>query len=138
MADDMDDFDIDDDTLSRPSLHPVVAIVLGIVIVIAVVLIATRGCTADYGGLVSTSVKSILDNPRRYEGRIVKVSGVARDSVGIFGQGAFVLDDGTGQITVITNRGVPAAGERVVVRGRVQTAAVVGTQRATVIMELRR
>jgi hypothetical protein len=67
-----------------------------------------------------TTIGKINANPDRYMNKEVGISGTVTDSYGVpFVGGAYELDDGTGKIWVISERGVPSRGARVGVKGRV-------------------
>ncbi|HYE14420.1 MAG TPA: hypothetical protein VD968_08280 [Pyrinomonadaceae bacterium] len=67
-----------------------------------------------------TNIGKINADPNRYMDKEVGVAGTVTDSYGVpFVGGAYELDDGTGKIWVITQRGVPSKGARVGVKGRV-------------------
>ncbi|MEP6945778.1 MAG: hypothetical protein ABJA02_07670 [Acidobacteriota bacterium] len=69
------------------------------------------------------SIADIEANPGRYQNKEVIITGVVRDSYGIslpgtrVGGGAYKIDDGTGSIWVFTERGVPARGTEIGIRG---------------------
>ena len=50
---------------------------------------------------------------------VVHVEGRVTNSFGALGTGGYQVDDGTGRIYVISNRGVPSRGSKVAVSGRV-------------------
>jgi len=83
----------------------------------------------------STPVKAILDDPRGYDGKVVKVSGKVSGTFGFFGVKTFRLSDGTGEIAVVTDRPLPKDGQEVSVEGRVREAFALGTVRGIVILE---
>lgn len=70
-------------------------------------------------GCGPTRISRILNDPIRYQNRDVTVEGQVTGSVGAFIAGAYQVDDGTGKIYVLSNRGVPSKGVRVRVRGNV-------------------
>lgn len=73
----------------------------------------------------STTVAELQADPGRYEGKDVALRGRVTNSFGVLGQGAYELDDGTGKIWVVTDRGVPAKNAEVRTAGRLQSGAVV-------------
>ena len=75
-------------------------------------------------GFRHEQIKTILESPESFQGKIVTVAGKANGALKLpfMEQGLFTLDDGTGTITVITKKGLPATGEIVTVKGRVQSA----------------
>ena len=60
-----------------------------------------------------TTIGQLNSEPRRYYDRDVSVRGVVTNSFGALGIGAYELDDETGRIWVLTERGVPQKGSRV-------------------------
>lgn len=68
-----------------------------------------------------TEIGKINADPDRYFDKEVGVAGTVTDSYGVpFVGGAYELDDGTGKIWVVTERGgVPSKGARIGVKGRV-------------------
>jgi hypothetical protein len=71
-----------------------------------------------------TNIAKITADPDRYMDKDVGIVGRVTDSYGVpFVGGAYELDDGTGKIWVVTQRGVPSRGARVGVKGRVYSGA---------------
>jgi hypothetical protein len=60
-----------------------------------------------------TSINQINGDPARYRGKDVLVTGEVTNSFGVTGIGAYELNDGTGKIWVLTERGVPSKGAQV-------------------------
>ncbi len=83
----------------------------------------------------TTPIRDIVDHPRDYAGREVTVQGEVKGVFSLFVVKYFTLDDGTGSITVITERPLPKKGERIRVRGRVEEAFSLGDQTLTLIVE---
>ena len=71
-------------------------------------------------GCNTTSIADINRDPGRYANKDVTISGRVSDAFGALGNGVFHIDDGTGQIWVFTNFGIPANGAQVDVTGRIQ------------------
>ena len=86
-------------------------------------------------GLFSTPVETILNNPREYDGRLVKVSGTVTQSMNLFVVKYFVLRDESGEITVVTPRILPRQGNSITIRGHVREAFTVGDEQLLVIVE---
>lgn len=87
-------------------------------------LVALSACA-----LRSAHISDLQRQPGRYEDRTVTVSGVVTDSWGVplLPYGFYRVDDGTGQIAVVSqNSRTPGRGERVRVKGKVGTVAVLG------------
>jgi hypothetical protein len=83
------------------------------------------------------TVAEINADPGRFANKEVTLKGTVTNSFGALGQGAYELDDGTGRIWVITDRGgVPGKDARVRVAGRVATGVTfAGRSFGTVIRE---
>jgi len=60
-----------------------------------------------------TTINKINGDPARYRGKEILIIGTVTNSFGALGQGAYELNDETGKIWVITQRGVPSKGARV-------------------------
>jgi hypothetical protein len=76
-------------------------------------------------------VAQLKDQPGRYYDKTVSLTGTVTRSWGLplVPFQLYSVDDGTGQITVISNRGrAPAQGTRVHVKGRVSDVASFGSQ----------
>ena len=103
---------------------------VALVLVVAVV----AGCKGS-----ATPIKTLLDDPGRYEKQTVRIAGKVGSSVGVLGYGAYQVDDGTGTLTVVTKEGgAPREGAEVGVEGEFRSAYTLGTQTAAVIVESRR
>ena len=87
-------------------------------ILLPALLVAVLGLAACPS---QTNIGKITADPDRYMDKEVGVVGRVTDSYGIpFVGGAYELDDGTGRIWVVTERGsTPSKGARVGVKGRV-------------------
>jgi hypothetical protein len=79
-------------------------------------------------GCGTVRIGRILDEPTRYRDRTVRVSGRVDGSFGAMAAGVYRVDDGTGRIYVLSNRGVPRSGTSVSVKGRVQSGITVGSR----------
>ena len=78
----------------------------------------------------------ILADPSRYRNRTVQVDGTVVRSAGVMGTGGYQVDDGTGKIYVLSNRGVPRTGARVKVSGQVINGVeLMGRSYGTAIQE---
>ena len=74
----------------------------------------------------ATSINSVLADPSRYRDREVKVSGRVADSYSVADRGFYQLQDSSGQLWVVSGRGVPRTGARVSVKGRIRDAFNLG------------
>jgi uncharacterized protein YdeI (BOF family) len=87
----------------------------------------------------TTSIKTLLDDPGRFDNQTVRVAGNVTHAVGVLGYGAYQLNDGTGTITVVSKaEGAPREGAKVGVEGQFKSAFTLGTETAAVIMEAQR
>jgi hypothetical protein len=73
------------------------------------------------------TINRLLAEPGRYADEEVGLKGEVVDSVSVLGRGAYKLDDGTGTIWVVSDKGVPRRGARVGVRGKVKDVVDLGT-----------
>ena len=87
------------------------------------VLIASAAAAAACGG---KSINHVLADPSRYYDREVTLSGRVVDSYSVARQGVYLLEDGTGQLWIASDRGVPRTGARVEVRGTIREGFNIG------------
>ena len=87
-------------------------------------LLALAGC--DYLPFGYTSIKEIVAAPANFEGKEVKIKGVAGTSLQLGGFKVFSLRDDTGEITVLAAGALPAEKSSVALRGTVKSAVIVG------------
>jgi hypothetical protein len=66
------------------------------------------------------TVNQVLADPSRYRNREVKLSGNVVDSYSILNRGAYRIDDGTGQLWIVSQTGVPRTTARVTVKGTIR------------------
>ncbi len=88
--------------------------------------------------LSRTSVAEVKYNPARYQDKNVSIDGVVTSSWGVplVPFRLYKVDDGTGEMTVLSQSGrVPAKGARVRVKGRVSDVASFGGQSLGLHME---
>lgn len=80
------------------------------------------GCNTD-----RTKIGDIDNHPEKFVGRDVRVAGqvirVWDLPLGVANLAAYRLDDGTGQIWVVTHAGAPARGERIGLKGIAEPVA---------------
>ena len=77
-------------------------------------------------GCGATRIGRVLNDPARYQNRDVTVEGRVTQSYGAFVAGVYQVEDDTGRIYVLSNRGVPQKGARVRVEGRVTPGVSLG------------
>ncbi len=89
-------------------------------------MLALSGCALS---LRNPNIADLKNHPGRYQDRTVSVSGVVTSSWGLplVPFRFYKVDDGTGEVTVLSDGlRMPAQGEHVRVRGRVQEVAILG------------
>ena len=102
----------------------------------ALLALALAGCK---GRTDVTSIKTLLDDPSRFDHQVVRVAGDVTKSIGVLGYGGYQVDDGTGTITVVTkDNGAPRTGAKVGVEGEFRSAFTLGTESVAVILEQQR
>jgi hypothetical protein len=107
---------------------PTVSSKLSRLAAIAVLTVVVPGCAH---ALRAPSISELQRHPGRYQDHTVSVSGVVTTSWGLplVPFRMYKVDDGTGEVTVLSQgTRMPARGEQVRVRGRVNEVAVVGGQ----------
>jgi hypothetical protein len=80
---------------------------------LAVSALASAACA-------SRTVNQVLADPSRYRDREVQLSGAVVDSYSFVNRGAYRIDDGTGQLWVVSDKGVPRTSARVTVKGTIR------------------
>lgn len=87
----------------------------------AVLLFSVAGAVAAYYLFYRpVPIHDIYSRLDHYHGRTVLVEGSVQESYNVWGVSYYRLDDGTGGIVVITDRGAPPEGTRLRVRGEVR------------------
>ena len=95
-------------------------------VLIATLIVGSSACALS---LRNPDIADLQRHPGRYQDHTVSVSGVVTSSWGVpFVPFRFYkVDDGTGEVTVLSQSSrMPAKGERVRVKGKVQDVAVIG------------
>jgi hypothetical protein len=75
----------------------------------------------------SRSINQVLADPSRYTNKEVKLSGSVVDSYSALGRGAYQLEDKTGRLWIVSDKGVPRKGARVSVKGTVREGFSLGS-----------
>ncbi|MDP2785010.1 MAG: hypothetical protein Q8O38_10530 [Sulfurimicrobium sp.] len=91
-------------------------------------LLLLSGC--DYLPFGQTPLNEIVAAPAQFEGKEVRIRGKVKDvtKVPLIDLSMYVVDDGSGEVTVIAHDTLPAENDTVNVRGVVESAAIVGGQ----------
>jgi hypothetical protein len=88
--------------------------------ILAVSALASAACA-------SMTINRVLANPSRYRDRQVRLSGSVVDSYSLANRGAYRIDDDTGQLWVVSDRGTPRKGARVTVNGTIREGFNLGS-----------
>ena len=83
----------------------------------------------------STSIADIQAHPRDYADKEVTVEGEVKEVFNLFVVKYFTLDDGTGEIGVVTERPLPQKGERIRVTGQVRETFSLGDRSSLMLVE---
>lgn len=83
-----------------------------------------------------TPIGDLLDNPARYNGKVVRIEGEVRESVGGFGLGGYQVRDATGTLPVLSEQaGPPRTGTRIGVKGKFEALFTIGAKSLAVLRE---
>jgi hypothetical protein len=85
----------------------------GVLLVLAAMSLLLAACEQK-------TINQILAEPNRYANRDVGVLGTVVQSYSVLGRGAYQIEDGTGKLWVISDKGVPRKGARVGVKGKIK------------------
>jgi hypothetical protein len=101
---------------------------------LAITLLAATGCRKGI-----TPIKTLLDDPSRYDNHQVRVAGEVIHGAGLLGYGAYQVRDDTGTLTVVSRGGgAPREGAEVVAEGTFRALFTLGPQSGAVLMETNR
>lgn len=87
-----------------------------------VVVFSLLALTIFLAGCERRTINQILAEPHRYANHEVEVLGTVTRSASVLGRGAYQIDDGTGTLWVLSDKGTPRQGARVAVRGKIKDA----------------
>jgi hypothetical protein len=111
------------------------ALSLGAAFLVAITL-SVSACKQQAG---TTPIKTLLDDPSRFDKQTVRIAGTVEEAAAVLGYGTYHLDDGTGKLWVVSQGGgAPRNGAMVGVEGEFRTAFTLGDQSGSVLMESRR
>jgi uncharacterized protein YdeI (BOF family) len=100
---------------------------LVLLLCLSLVLAGATGCgQLARLGIGTTPIATVASNPAQYTDADVLIRGQVVNQVGVFGQGVYELQDNSGSIWVITDKGIPAMNSTVTVRGKAQEGITVG------------
>lgn len=83
-------------------------------------------CALSGAACATRTINQVIADPARYQNRTVRVNGSVVDSYSVMNRGAYRIDDGTGQLWIISDRGVPGRTARVSVKGTVRSGFTLG------------
>lgn len=85
------------------------------------------------------TIAEVQADPHRFENKDARLGGVVVQSYGVLNYGLYEIEDRTGKMFVVSERGVPSQGARVEVKGKAVTAfSLAGVNYGTVLMETSR
>jgi hypothetical protein len=83
-----------------------------------------------------TPIRQLLDDPSQYDGKTVRIEGNVRGAAGGLGVGAYEVEDETGRLTVVSDKGdPPRTGAKVGVKGKFQALLSLGIKSLAVLRE---
>lgn len=99
---------------------------MGVSVFVLVCVSVFIGC--DYLPMGRVSIREIVSNPTKYDGKEVKVRGVVSDvtKIPLVGVKFYVLNDQDHQLFVVPKESVPASKSTVTVIGVVRNIAIIG------------
>lgn len=106
-----------------------------IIVALAVLAIGGYYLARQITGPSAKPIGDILDDLRTYNGQVVTVKGEVTNRVSVLGFKYYDVQDETGSIAVLTQRGLPAQGETVTVTGIVDEMFAIGPMTMVVIKE---
>jgi hypothetical protein len=86
------------------------------------ILVILLLCAFAMAGCEQKQIVQIRAEPSRYANREVAVIGTVTRSFSVLGRGAYEVEDPTGKLWVVSERGVPREGAQVIVRGTIRDA----------------
>jgi len=102
---------------------------------IVTALLVVAGSILLAGCPPRVSIAKLNQDPGRYAGKEISIAGRVTDSFGALGRGAFQVDDGTGNMWVVTgHHGTPETGTKVAVIGHIEQGFSFGGRNFAVIL----
>jgi len=77
-------------------------------------------------GCEPKTINEIKADPSRYANHEVAVVGTVTRSYSVIGKGVYEIEDGTGRLWVVSDKGVPREGARVIAKGKIRDAFNLG------------
>ncbi|WP_292957064.1 hypothetical protein [Nitrosomonas sp.] len=109
------------------------------VITIGFFLLWVLSASAHAGSI--TAIHEINASPASFDGRTVTLRGVTKDPtrIPVIDLKAYVLEDDTGEIIILTGDNLPEMGKTITVRVRIDNLAIIkGEALGTTVVELQR
>jgi hypothetical protein len=85
------------------------------------------GSALGSAACASMTINQVLADPSRYRTREVRLSGAVVDSYSLANRGVYRIDDETGQLWVVSDKGTPRKGARVTVKGTIREGFNLGS-----------
>lgn len=88
-----------------------------------------------------TAINDIITSPADFDGKEVKLKGVASDitRIPLLYLKSYVLKDDSGEITILTEAELPKSGEEIIIKAKVESFAIIrGESLGMMVMELER
>ncbi|TCV85340.1 hypothetical protein [Sulfurirhabdus autotrophica] len=83
----------------------------------------------------TVQIKTIIDNPREYADKKVAIEGEVTGAFSLFIVKYFLVNDGTGEIGVVSEKALPNKGQKIRVIGTIKEAFSLGDQTMTILIE---
>jgi hypothetical protein len=90
-------------------------------------LLALIALVLFLGACEQKTINQIMAEPDRYANHEVGITGRVVRSYSVLGRGAYEVDDGTGRLWVVSERGVPRSGARIAVKGKIKDGFNLGS-----------
>ena len=105
--------------------------------IVAIVLAGIAGAVLwfYFTHVQAVPIKDVLDDPGKYQSKPVTISGQVVDRMSLVLVKYFKLQDKSGEITVITQKALPAIGKKVRVTGTPEQSFVIGKEQLLVFIE---
>ena len=107
----------------------------GTIAAILIAVVVGVGGWFYFTQLHATDIGKINSNPRDYVNKELTISGTVKERFSLFMVKYFILQDTTGEITVVTDKPLPAVGARIRVKGHVEEGFSLGDQQYLVFIE---
>jgi len=120
-------------SVNTSRLMPQASRLFGLAVFVICLAVVISGCDA-INSLTATKIKDILDHPRDYENKEVTIYGTVTNAASLLVVKYFEIEDGTGTMRVVTDRLLPAKGEKLKVTGRMEVFEM-GAERLVVLRE---